>query len=39
MLKNQPIDRNRQQLGYEVIKYMGIKPDLSGYTGVEVESS
>ena len=31
-------DRISQQLGYEVIKYMGIKPDLSGYTGVEVES-
>jgi len=31
-------DRISKQLGYEVIKYMGIKPDLSGYTGVEVES-
>ena len=31
-------DRISQQLGYEVIKYMGIKPDLSGYTGVEVEA-
>jgi len=31
-------DRISKQLGYEVIKYMGIKPDLSGYTGVEVEA-
>ncbi len=31
-------DRISKQLGYEVIKYMGIKPDFSGYTGVEVEA-
>lgn len=31
-------NRISQQLGYEVIKYMGIKPDFSGYTGVEVET-
>ena len=33
------VKRISQQLGYEVIKYMGIKPiDFSGYTGVEVEA-
>ena len=30
--------QSKKHLGEIVFKYMGIKPDLSGYTGVEVEA-